>query len=71
MTDEWLSKTDENYITLTRESLKPYIIWLFEHMYEHRDFVGTLIKIDKLYLLEEEFQGIFIQMEIQTELLEI
>lgn len=59
VTDEWLSKTDENYITLTRESLKPYIIWLFEHMYEHRDFVGILIKIDKLYLLEEEFDRRF------------
>lgn len=59
VTDAWLSKTDENYLTLTWESLRPYIIWLFEHMYEHRDFVGILIKIDKLYLLEEEFDRRF------------
>jgi AcrR family transcriptional regulator len=58
-TDKWLSQTNENYITLTRQSIKPYIIWLFEHMYEHRDFFDVLIKIDKMYLLEEEFDRRF------------
>ena len=55
VTDDWLSQTKENYFTLTRESLSPYIVWLFEHMYEHRDFTDILMKTDKLYLLEEEF----------------
>ena len=32
-TDLWLSDSDNNYITLTTTSIKPYIIWLFEHMY--------------------------------------
>lgn len=59
VTDEWLSSTDENYITLTRESLRPYIVWLFEHMYKHRDFIGILMKIDRLYLLENEFDRRF------------
>ena len=55
VTDDWLSQTEENYLTLTKESLSPYIVWLFEHMYEHRDFTDILMKTDKLYLLEEEF----------------
>ena len=59
VTDEWLSSTDENYITLTQESIKPYIVWLFDHMYQHRDFIGILMKNDKLYLLEDEFDRRF------------
>lgn len=30
-------------------------MWLFEHMYEHRNYTDILMKTDKLYLLEEEF----------------
>ena len=37
VTDDWLSQSEDNYLTLTKESLSPYIVWLFEHMYEHRD----------------------------------
>lgn len=61
VTDEWLSQTDDNYLTLTRESIQPYIVWLFEHMYKHKDVVNILIKIDKLYLLEEEFDRRFFE----------
>ena len=60
-TDKWLSQTDDNYLTLTRESIQPYIVWLFEHMYKHKDVVDILIKIDKLYLLEEEFDRRFFE----------
>ena len=59
VTDRWLSQTEDNYITLTQESIRPYIVWLFEHMYKHRDVVNILIKSDKLYLLEEEFDRRF------------
>lgn len=59
VTDEWLSNSGENYLTLTKENIKPYIVWLFEHMYQHRDFIGILIKVDKLYLLEQEFEHRF------------
>ncbi len=59
VTDEWLSNSGENYLTLTKENIKPYIVWLFEHMYQHRDFIGILIKADKLYLLERKFERRF------------
>ena len=55
VTDEWLSHTEENYITLTKDSLSPYIIWLLSHMYQHKDVVSILIRTEKMYLLEEEF----------------
>ena len=31
-TNKWLSATDDNYITLTKESIKPYIVFLLTHM---------------------------------------
>ncbi|WP_367270482.1 hypothetical protein [Ruminococcus sp.] len=31
VTDDWLSQTEEYYFTLMKESLAPYIVWLFEH----------------------------------------
>ena len=55
VTDEWLSHTEENYITLTKDRLSPYIIWLLSHMYQHKDVVSILIRTEKMYLLEEEF----------------
>lgn len=55
VTDEWLSRSEENYITLTKEGLGPYIVWLFTHLYRHRDVVNILLRTEKMYLLEEEF----------------
>ena len=59
VTDEWLAGTDENYITLTRDGIAPYIVWLFDHMAEHRVFIDILMKADKMLLLEEEFDRRF------------
>ena len=58
-TDKWLSQTDDNYITLTKESIKPYIIFLLTHMYEYRDFTEILMRDERMYLLEEEFDKRF------------
>ena len=54
-TDKWLDNTEDNYITLTRESIRPYIIFLFEHMYEYREITDILMRDERMYLLEEEF----------------
>ncbi|MBR6399191.1 MAG: TetR/AcrR family transcriptional regulator [Lachnospiraceae bacterium] len=59
VTDEWLAGTDENYVTLTRDGIAPYIVWLFDHMAEHRVFIDILMKADKMLLLEEEFDRRF------------
>ena len=72
VTDDWLSQTKENYLTLTRESLSPYIVWLFEHMYQYRDVVDILIKTNKLYLLEDEFdKRFFARLESISNVMEI
>lgn len=71
-TDLWLSDSDNNYITLTTTSIKPYIIWLFEHMYQYRDVVDILIKTNKLYLLEDEFdKRFFARLESISNVMEI
>lgn len=58
-TDEWLSRTGENYITLTKRGLKEYIVFLFTHMYEYRDIVEILTRNRKMHLLENEFDKRF------------
>ncbi len=58
-TDKWLSQTDENYITLTKNGLKEYIIFLFSHMYEYRAITEILMKNGKMFLLEDEFDKRF------------
>ena len=58
-TDKWLSQTEDNYITLTKESIKQYIIFLLAHMYEYRDFTEILMRDERMYLLEEEFDKRF------------
>ena len=60
-TDKWLSATDDNYITLTRESIKPYIVFLLTHMYEYRDITDCLLRDERMYLLEEEFDKRFFE----------
>lgn len=58
-TDEWLSQTEENYLTLTRGGLKEYIVFLFTHMYEYRGIVDILTRNGKIHLLEKEFDKRF------------
>lgn len=58
-TDEWLLKTNENYITLTKNGIKDYIVFLFTHMYEYRDIVKILMKNGKMHLIENEFDKRF------------
>ena len=59
VTDEWLSETNDNYITLTQNGIKEYIVFLFSHMYEYRDIVDILMRNGKMHLLENEFDKRF------------
>lgn len=54
-TDLWLSATEDNYITLTKVNLKPYIVFLLSHMYEYREIFDILFQRGKESLIEEEF----------------
>lgn len=58
-TDKWLTQTDENYLTLTKSDLKPYIVFLLTHMYEYRHITDILMRDGKMYLMEEEFDRRF------------
>ena len=59
VTDKWLSGTDENYLTLTQNGIRPYIVFLLSHMLEYREVIELLLKYGKMYLLEEEFDRRF------------
>lgn len=59
VTDEWLLETGENYLTLSKNGLKEYIVFLFTHMYEYRDITEILMRNGKMYLMEEEFDKRF------------
>lgn len=65
-TDEWLSQTEENYLTLTKDGLKEYIVFLFTHLYEYRDIVEILTRNGKIYLLEKEFDKRFFMRLSET-----
>ncbi len=56
-TEEWLEKENVNF--LTKESLQTYIVQLLSHLYQYRDVVSLLLRDQKLYLLEEEFDRRF------------
>lgn len=58
-TDKWMNKTKDSYVLPTQENIKPYIIWLLDHMYEYRFFIDMLKANGKLYLIEEEFDRRF------------
>ena len=60
-TDRWLSQTTDNYLTLTKESIKPYIVFLLNHMYEYREITDILMRDERMYLLEEEFDRRFFE----------
>lgn len=59
VTDEWLLGTNDNYISLTQNGIKDYIVFLFSHMYENRDIVDILMRNGKMHLLEKEFDKRF------------
>lgn len=58
-TDEWLSRAGENRLTLAKNGLKEYIVFLFTHMYEYREIVEILMRNGKMHLLEKEFDKRF------------
>lgn len=58
-TDKWLGETNENYLILNAKEPQAYIIFLLEHMYKYRATVKTLIRDNKMHLLEEEFDKRF------------
>lgn len=52
-TDYWLNQTTTNLLNV--ENISQYIIFLLEHIYLYHEFIDLLIRDNKMYLLEQEF----------------
>lgn len=56
-TASWLEQTDIN--CLNAESPQKYIVFLLEHLRTYQDSIDALLRDNKMYLLEEEFDRRF------------
>lgn len=56
-TETWLSGTQTNYLNV--KSPQEYIVFLLDHLYQYRDVVDAMMRDNKMYLLEEEFDKRF------------
>lgn len=59
-TDKWLSENGKNSFNINQMDMKNYIVFLFTHMYEYRSITDILIRNNKMYLLEAEFERRFL-----------
>lgn len=56
-TDNWLNSSEINY--LSADSPQEYIIFLLEHLYQYREVISAMMRDNRMYLLEEEFDKRF------------
>ena len=56
-TSSWLENSEFNY--LTAESKQSYVIFLLTHLYQYRDVINLMMRDNKMYLLEAEFDKRF------------
>lgn len=57
ITDDFVYDAYNKYDSRT---FKEYIIMLFDHLYQYRDLGIVLLKANKLYFMQEEFEKLFI-----------
>ena len=56
-TSKWLESSDMNY--LNASSPQAYVIFLLEHLYQYRDVIDMMMRDNRMYLLEAEFDKRF------------
>ena len=56
-TSKWLESSDMNY--LNASSPQAYVIFLLEHLYQYRDVIDIMMRDNRKYLLEAEFDKRF------------
>ena len=56
-TSRWLDSSDTNYLTVS--SPQAYVVFLLEHLYKYRDVIDLMMRDNRMYLLEAEFDKRF------------
>lgn len=56
-TERWLERTKIN--CLNAENPGEYVVFLLEHLYDYRAEIDTLMRNNKMHLLEDEFDSRF------------
>ena len=56
-TSRWLESSDINYLTVS--SPQAYVVFLLEHLYQYRDVIDLMMRDNRMYLLEAEFDKRF------------
>lgn len=56
-TEKWLNNSEINY--LSADSTQEYVIFLLEHLYQYREIISAMMRDNRMYLLEQEFDKRF------------